>query len=77
MLPPLLPLLLLPLPLRFALELDLFGSVDAQASSWSAGSAGRLTLTLVKADEGAMWAALVKPPSADGHPGMPSDHSST
>lgn len=58
-------------PLRFQLELDLFGSIDVQASSWSATSAGRLTLTLVKTEVGAMWSALVRPPSAGSADGKP------
>ena len=51
-------------PLRFELELELFDRIDAQASSWTGSSAGRLTLTLVKAEAGAMWSALVRPPGA-------------
>lgn len=51
-------------PLRFELNLELEGPIDPELSTWSAGTAGRLTLTLAKANSSLHhWARLAKPPT--------------
>ena len=57
-------------PLKFVLEVELEGRIDPTKSSWSASAAGRLTLTLAKAEAGTTWVRLAKPAAA-GAPRLP------
>jgi len=52
---------------RYAVNLDLYGDIVAETSSWSAASVGRLTATLQKADASVKWPRLTQAKSRSKH----------